>query len=161
MRKTNDGTHAQNLAQRAFTRLETTTKFSWLRLYDSKSAGIGGGGNFIPEQYADYAVIHQGHSALVEVKSSVTYRSLGECPVRSYFKDIQILGAWMWKRAGGGAYCFFYSEVSDVVELWNMQPIIDAYRAEARHRKIVGRPLMVCPPQELEIANILQIHLKG
>ena len=161
MRKQNDGSYAQDLAQQAFVLLESSSRFSWLRLHDSKSAGIGAGGNFIPEQYADYTVINRGHSALVEVKSSVTYRALDKCPVRSYFKDIQILGARMWKRAGGSAYCLFYSEPSKMVELWDMQPIIDAYLSEPRHRAIRGNRLALMEPKPLPIAESLKIHLKG
>lgn len=153
----NDGSEAQARVQAALVLMERKYPTSWVRLYDSKSAGLGQGGNVIPPQPADYIVVTDKQACLLEIKSSNTYKSLAATTLRSMFKENQIMGARMWRRAGRGAYCVFYSLQTKQFELWHMRDIVEAYLAPARNRKLKVPPVKVFT--EKEMVEVLYLNL--
>lgn len=149
----NDGKVAEGLIQSALMKLEQTRKATWVRLYDSTSAGVGSGGNFIPPQPADFIVVTDKAVFILEVKSSQESASLLEKNVHGFFKQSQILGAKLWKRAGRTSYCAFYCLGTERFEFWDMGWIIDAYTAPPRKRKLKGVPIASC--REAELVDII------
>lgn len=137
----NDGKKAEGYVQDALKVAEARSKFTFVRLYDSKSAGLGKGGNIIPPQPADYIVLFDGVSFLLEVKSSERHHSLAQATLRDTFSAEQMLGVRLWERAGGGAVCAFYSLVTNLFEIWDSRDIREAYNAPARSRKLKAEPL--------------------
>lgn len=160
MSKRNDGSEAQNHIQEALKLLERSHKATWLRLYDSKSAGLGKGGNYIPEQPADYTYLVKGLSVLLEVKSSDVHCSLSDCTLRSVFSEHQIMGARLWLRAGGVAVCAFYSLQDKTFEFWYMEHVIKAYLSETRHRKLKAVPFALSGNNtETIMKNLLKVEI--
>lgn len=145
----NDGKIAEHHIQEALKQMEKTSKSTWVRLYDSKSAGLGKGGNAIPPQPADYIVATTRGCYLLEVKSSIVATTLSDTSIRSLFKENQILGARLWFRAGQRAFCAFYSVKSQTFELWDMNQVVTAYLAPPRQRQLPGKPLQVSKPSGL------------
>ena len=113
---------------------------AYVRLYDSTSAGVGKGGNFIPEQPSDFIFTLEGNAFLLEVKSSDRYKCLTESVLRNVFSENQIMGARLWKRAGSNAVCAFYSLITERFDFWMMEDITTAYLAPARQRKLTKKP---------------------
>lgn len=145
----NDGKLAEHLIQSTLKEMEKTSKSTWVRLYDSKSAGLGKGGNVIPPQPADYIVATTRGCYLLEVKSSIVATTLADTSIRSLFKENQILGARLWFRAGQRAFCAFYSVKTRTFELWDMNHVVAAYLAPPRQRQLSGNPLQLCKPAGL------------
>lgn len=137
----NDGKKAEGYVQEALKVVEAKSKFTFVRLYDSKSAGLGTGGNVIPPQPADYIVLFDGICFLLEVKSSERHTSLAQATLRETFSAEQMLGVRLWERAGGGAVCAFYSLKSELFEIWDSRDIREAYNAPPRSRKLRAGPL--------------------
>lgn len=140
----NDGTTAQDLVAEVLVDLEQFHRMTFVRLYDSKSAGYGQGGNLIPPQPADFIVAGRNGAFLLEVKSSITAESLADTAVKSMFKPNQISGAKLWCRAGQRAVCVFYSLRTKLFEVWPMAPIWEAYGQGPRKRGLV----QITPPGE-------------
>lgn len=145
----NDGKEAEGHIQDALKTLERTKKATWVRLYDSKSAGFGSGGNIIPPQPADFIYVTDRGSSLLEVKSSENHLSMKTLPIREYFKECQILGARLWKRANKAALCAYYSLESKQFEIWDMSQVVQAYLAPPRKRQLQGEPIARCKPSGL------------
>ncbi len=140
----NDGKVSEGHVQEALKEMERRYKSTWVRLYDSKSAGLGSGGNIIPPQPSDFIVATPNRVATLEVKSSEMVASLVDTNLRAMFKENQILGARLWMRAGHGAICVFHSLVSNRFEIWSMKPVVEAYLAPPRKRKLEAAPLTTC-----------------
>lgn len=132
----NDGKKSEKLVQAVLEELERKTPFAFDRFYDSHAAGVGKGGNFLPETPADYTFKSVKASGLLEVKSSEKHRSLENCTVRSVFSEHQIMSARRWQRAGGVGWCVFHDVKGNHFELWNMLWIVKAFLAPARERKL-------------------------
>jgi hypothetical protein len=154
----NDGSKAQDLIQDALKYLERYHKCTWVRLYDSHSAGFGNGGNIIPPQPGDFILVGQDTSALLEVKSSEKNGSLINCNIRNTFREEQILGARLWMAAGNRAVVPFYSVKLNRFELWHSGYVVDAYLAPPRHRKLKGEPFYQGGPGA-DMALALKGHL--
>lgn len=137
----NDGKKAEGYVQDALKYLEAKSRATYVRLYDSKSAGFGKGGNLIPPQPADFIVLLHGFPFLLEVKSSDSHDSLADTTLRSVFSAEQMLGAQLWKRALGGALCAFYSIRTGKFEIWDSLDIREAYNQPPRQRKLTAAPL--------------------
>jgi len=139
----NDGKAAERLVTDALKDLESKTKFTWLRLYDSHSAGVGSGGNFIPPQPADFLIASPKMVALLEVKSSNRVASLKDCQLKEVFSEVQILGPFLWNRAGHHSLCVFYSTRNKTFEVWDMRHVRKAYLSPPRQRKLQEMPLTI------------------
>ena len=137
----NDGKSAEHLVQDALKLLEKKHKATWVRLYDSTSAGYGKGGSLIPQQPGDFIFTMEGKFALLEVKSSNRYACLAEGTMQSIFSENQILGARLWRRSGARAFCLYHYTTTGRSELWDMAWVIDAFLAPPRQRKLKGVPL--------------------
>lgn len=137
----NDGKLTEGLVQAALKEMECKAKSTWVRLYDSKSAGFGSGGNIIPPQPCDFIYTLNGNTAALEVKSSEVALTLQDTTLRSMFKENQIQGARLWHRSGNKAICLFHSLSNDRFEVWDMQQIVGAYLAPPRKRQLIGPPL--------------------
>lgn len=136
--KRNDGKGAEGLIQDALILFERKHRATFVRLYDSTSAGATTGGNFLPSQPADFIVTYQGKASLLEVKSSIIHKSLRETVLRNVFSEDQIKGARLWMRAGNLATAAFYSHKSKAFEWWDMRDIVAAYLAPPRCRKLAA-----------------------
>lgn len=134
----NDGKLTEGLVQDALKEMERKAKSTWVRLYDSKSAGFGSGGNIIPPQPCDFIYTLNGTTAALEVKSSESALTLQDTTLRSMFKESQILGARLWIRSGNKALCIFHSLSSDWFEVWDMRQVVAAYLAPPRKRQLQG-----------------------
>lgn len=137
----NDGKKAEGYVQDALKLLESKSRATYVRLYDSKSAGFGKGGNLIPPQPADFIVVMLGFPFLLEVKSSDKHDSLADTTLRSVFSAEQMLGVRLWKRALGGALCAFYAIRTGKFELWDGDDIRSAYNQPPRQRALQAQPL--------------------
>lgn len=157
----NDGTAAQDKIQAALKIMESRSMSTFIRLYDSKSAGFGSGGNIIPENPSDFIVSYRGRTAIIEVKSSVTHRSLKDCTLRSLFRSCQMLGAYLWTRAGNQSWTAFYSVESGYFEFWPTMKVREYYLAEPRHRKLQGEPAAVCGDSEEDLAYTISTLIAG
>jgi len=140
VKKRNDGKGAEKLVTEALDLAVRKHRVAYVRLYDSTSAGIGSGGNFIPEQPSDFIVTMEGKAFLLEVKSSNHLECLSQSVLRNVFSDNQIMGARLWKRAGANAVCAFYSLATKRFDFWMMEDITMAYLAPARQRKLNKKP---------------------
>jgi hypothetical protein len=137
----NDGKSAEDLVRAALETMEAKSRATFIRLYDSRSAGFGSGGNTIPPQPADFVVVLDGVTFLLEVKSSVTHHSLANTTLRNVFSAEQMLGVKLWTRAGAQSMVAFYSESDSRFELWEGLPIREAYLQPPRKRKLTAEPL--------------------
>lgn len=142
--KRNDGKACQDIVQEALKSLESSVPSTWVRLYDSHSAGFGRGGNIIPPQPGDFIMLLKGTSVLIEAKSSEVHQSLLECCIKNTFSSEQILGARLHKRAGGKAICVFLSLKTKGLEIWDMSQVIEAFLAKSREGQLKGEPLFSC-----------------
>jgi hypothetical protein len=152
----NDGKAAEKYIKAALELLERTTKATYARFYDSTSAGLGKGGNYIPPSPADFVVIVKGRPWLLEVKSSEKHETLPECTLRSVFSEHQIMSARVWLRANSDAVCAFYSLKTKQFSFWKMSDISKAYLSPPRQRKLEGLPLATCGNNSTELAEILK-----
>lgn len=152
----NDGKKAEGYIRSALELMEQKTKSTYVRLYDSTSAGLGDGGNFIPPAPADYIVVFEGKPSLLEVKSSEKHDCLSSCTLRSVFSDHQIMSARVWARASSNALCAFYSLKTKQFSFWRMSDIVKAYLAPPRQRKLAGPPLATCGNNSIEIVETLR-----
>jgi len=121
--------------------MERKHKATFIRLYDSTSAGYGSGGSLIPPQPGDFIVHAMTVGCLLEVKSSQVHHTLPEVAIKSAFRDSQILGARLWARAGAKALCVFIHLPTKYIQLWDMASVVEAYYAPPRKRKLQGKPL--------------------
>jgi hypothetical protein len=137
----NDGKEAEGYIRDALKLFERKSRSTFVRLYDSKSAGLGKGGNVIPPQPADFIGLWKGLSFLLEVKSSERYDSLAQATIREVFSSEQMLGVRLWSRCSGAALCAFYSIPADRFEIWDGRDILVAYDAPPRQRKLTAKPL--------------------
>ena len=128
------------------TDLRTHFRASFLRLYDSRSAGAGKGGNFIPAQPADHVLMRKGVCWLIETKSSNKKDSLADCSLRSYISEEQIAGARLWIRSGGRSIFPFLSLSTNIFEIWEGLDVIKAYM-EGHRLKVP--PIVLCKKSEL------------
>lgn len=144
----NDGKKSEVYVQLALAELERKTPFAFARFYDSHAAGVGKGGNFLPETPADYVYSSRAGAGLLEIKSSEKHRSLVNASLRSTFSEHQILSARLWQRSGSRCWCIFHDVKSNEFELWNMLWIIKAY-------------LKPAAPRKLDIAGMLDDTRKG
>lgn len=156
----NDGKSAEGYITDALKLLERNRKSTFIRLYDSRSAGFGNGGNLVPPQPADFIFVLDGLTSLLEVKSSDRYKSLTECTVRNIFSEEQMLGAKLWTRAGNLALTAFYSLVTKQFEIWSSMAIRDAYLAPPRQRKLQGVPLASSGNSEEGLMKALAFSIK-
>lgn len=153
MAKRNDGKPTEALVRESLLYLERHYKSTFLRLYDSKSAGYGSGGNLIPEQPSDFLLQMQGCAGcLIECKSSSVHDTLGTVTLRDVFTPYQIAGARLWARAGGKSLVVFQPLPSKMgtIEIWDMQDVITAYLNPPRKRKLLGTPHIVKPIMPLQ-----------
>lgn len=155
----NDGKSAEGYVTDALKLLERTRKSTFIRLYDSRSAGFGSGGNLVPPQPADFVFVLDGVTSLLEVKSSDRYKSLTECTVRNVFSEEQMLGAKLWTRAGNGALVAFYSLKTKQFEIWDTMAIRNAYYAPARQRKLTGPCLSGSTSDSESLSHALAIAI--
>lgn len=158
--KRNDGKEAEGLIQDALILFERKHRATFVRLYDSTSAGATTGGNFLPSQPSDFIVTYQGKVSLLEVKSSIIHKSLRETVLRNVFSEDQIKGARLWVRAGNLATAAFYSHKSRAFEWWDMRDIVGAYLAPPRCRKLAGELLKVTGNEEASVIAALLAILK-
>ena len=105
---------------------------SYLRLYDSKSAG-----NLLPAQPADFLVSFQGVTTLIEAKFSEVNKSLRSC-FSSNVDSQQIASARIWMRSGADYLFLFYSKVTFSVEVWPGQHCIEC-RSEGKPLQVLKR----------------------
>jgi hypothetical protein len=155
----NDGEIAQGLIQSGLVRMEQKFKASWVRLYDSKSAGFSKGGNIIPEQFSDYIVAANGSSFLLEAKSSNVKPSLINCGLKNVFKPLQISGAILWIRSGNRAFAAFHFVGSEAVEFWDMSDVIPSYRDPKKHPLKKQKPVVISGiDQEGLAVNIFNLN---
>jgi hypothetical protein len=139
--KRNTGKKSETIVQDALELLERQYPSTFIRLYDSTSAGVGSGGNFIPAQPGDFVSLLDTYIILIECKSSKVHLSLSETTLRNVFSDNQISGSRRWLRAGALSFCVFHSLPGNVMEIWDMQDVNKAYRAPPRQRKLTVKPL--------------------
>lgn len=156
----NDGKSAEGYVTDALKLLERTRKSTFIRLYDSRSAGFGSGGNLVPPQPADFVFVLDGVTSLLEVKSSDRYKSLTECTVRNVFSEEQMLGAKLWTRAGNLALTAFYSLITKEFEIWNSMKIRAAYFSPPRKRKLDGPYIIGTTRDEESMAMALDFAIK-
>lgn len=145
----NSGKTTESLVREALKHIERYRESTFLRLYDSTSAGFGGmgGGNLIPSQPGDFLLQIKGlRTVLIECKSSEIYASLAEASMRKIFTESQILGARLWHRSGGLSLAVFQPlGRPGVIEVWYMQDVVKAYLSPPRKRKLLGAPCKVTP----------------
>jgi hypothetical protein len=141
MTKPNNGKWAENHVQSALDYMERKHNTTFIRLYDSTSAGYSSGGSLLPGQPGDFVVQAMTVGCLLEVKSSETHLTLQDTTIRNVFRDSQILGARLWARAGAKALCVFINLPSKYMQLWDMANVVQAYYAPPRQRKLQGRPI--------------------
>ena len=158
--KRNDGKCAEGLIQSGLILFERSHRATFVRLYDSTSAGATTGGNYLPSQPADFIVAYNGKTSLLEVKSSIIHKSLRETTIRNVFSEDQIKGARLWIRAGNLATAAFYSHKSGSFEWWDMQDIAGAFLAPPRCRKLAVAPLIVSGNAEASVVAALLAILK-
>lgn len=156
----NDGKGAERLVQDGLTLFERKHRATFVRLYDSTSAGATTGGNFLPSQPADFIVTYNGKTSLLEVKSSVVHNSLAETVLRNVFSEDQIKGARLWVRAGNLATAAFYSHKGKAFEWWDMQHIVKAYLSPPRQRKLTADSVITTGNSEAEVVRALLRVLK-
>lgn len=161
----NDGKAAEGHVQEALKRIERTQRATWVRLYDSTSAGYGGGGSLIPEQPGDYILVRaKSGGTLIEVKSSVVHDTLLDTTLRSVFSENQIAGSRLWQRAGQQAICLFYAANKDLFEIWDMAGIREAFLSPPRHRKLQTNRLSACGSNTTHLSDMICTtldYLKG
>jgi len=145
----NDGKFSEGKVTEALKRMEEKYKATYVRLYDSTSAG----GSHIHGQPGDFILAVKGTPVLLEVKSSIKRSCLSSCTLRHAFSKGQILGARLWARAGASALCVFHHVHYDFMEIWSMQPVIEAYLAPPRSRELQGSPLLVCNHNKERLAD--------
>lgn len=156
----NNGKQAEVIIQAALIHLEGKCPMTFQRLYDSTSAGVGKGGNFLPATPADFIAVFNHTTFLVEVKSSVVHKSLRDCELRSTFSENQIMSARLWERAGAVPLAIFLS--SDLsFEAWRMSTVVKAYLGEKGKRKLEGSPLTSFDSDKPSVINALQTLLAG
>ncbi len=142
----NDGKVAEEAVQEVLENLKRYYRAHFLRLYDSRSAGAGKGGNFIPKQPSDYVFMRGGRGWLLEVKSSEKHQSFKQCSLKNYVSSEQIAGARTWVRAGGLSMFVFLSIPRNTFEIWEGMDVIEAY---IKGGKLTTEPLAVCDKPDL------------
>lgn len=157
----NDGKEAEDIVRQALMLLERQRAATFLRLYDSRSAGLGSGGNVIPPQPADYVVALNGVTSLLEVKSSERHESLRFAVLRDTFSEDQMLGVKLWSRAGNRSLVAFFSVALKKFELWDGLVIREAYFAPPRQRSLKSAsPLAMCSGAAMTLMLSLESVLK-
>lgn len=156
----NDGKSAEDYIREALKLLEKTKQSTFIRLYDSRSAGFGKGGGIIPEQPSDFIFTVEGLTSLLEVKSSEKYNSLKETTLRNVFSDNQMLGAKLWTRAGASALVAFHSAITGRFEIWPTMVIRESYYAPPRHRKLSAIPIIGSTPDAFSLCYALEFSIK-
>lgn len=94
------------------------------RLHDTKTAAF-----FVPPAPADFAGVFKGGiPLLLEAKSSDENLSFLGCNVKKYVKPTQYAYHKLWLKMGGVSIFMFHSILTDQVEYWNGEVILEAYR---------------------------------
>jgi len=129
----NDGKEAETLIRDCFEKLQMDANSTYVRLYDTTSAGAKG--NFIPEQPADFIIQYEGRASLVEVKSSNVHTSLSKISLKGFITPSQLLGVRTWTRAKAKSFFIFYSITTKLFEFWKGEDILSAIRDKRRVKK--------------------------
>ena len=159
----NNGKKSETIVQEALELLERQYPSTFVRLYDSTSAGLGSGGNYIPAQPGDFIYVLDSTAIIImllEVKSSKVHLSLTETTLRNVFSDNQISGSRRWLRAGALSLCVFHSIPGGCMEIWDMQDINRAYLAPPRQRKLTAKPLATFRANYAVLADELKSIVK-
>ena len=116
-------------SQELFKHLKEYKRLTFLRLYDSKSAGA-----YLPKQPGDFIVASPNDVFLVECKASKTHKSLVSCAASNVSKE-QAAEHWMWSRSGHTGMFLFISVVTGEIEVWDGKYIGDSRRCGRRISK--------------------------
>jgi hypothetical protein len=102
--------------QGIFDTLRGRKRCTYLRLYDSRSAG-----HLIPKQPADFIVTAKALGAiLLEAKASIKHDSLRSC-LSANVELHQAASHRLWAAQGQPAWFIFYSNQTHEVEIWDGQ----------------------------------------
>lgn len=94
-----------------------------VRLHDTKSAAF-----FLPPAPADFIGLFKGGiPVLIEAKSSDDKLSFLDCRVKDYVQPTQFAYHKLWLKMGGLSAFLFHSILTDTVEYWDGDVILDAY----------------------------------
>lgn len=115
-RSKNLGKWFEQVVQDELDKLRNTRKCTYVRLYDTTSAG----GNYIPEQPGDFIVVPRAFSGaiLLECKASKAHTSLKGC-LSSNVKRAQAAQHMIWQSVNQPCWFLFFSETTNTLELWD------------------------------------------
>ena len=114
VKKVDIGTALEQAVRDVFEELSARFKFTYIRLYDRKSAQ----GRYIPEQPGDYLAAAKGQCHLVELKASEKHSSLRSC-LSDNVSDFQGAAHRLWNRAGSPSCFIFHSVNTFELEIWD------------------------------------------
>lgn len=129
------GSWFEQKLQDRFKFLKQTTRFDYLRLYDTKSAGA-----YLPSQAGDFMIASPRGVVLVEAKASATHGSLRSC-LSSNVSAGQATDHIMWNRAGQKSLFIFLSVPDGVLEVWD-GGLIAKHRNEGKRLTKKERPFV-------------------
>ena len=127
--------------QAAMKILQQKHRFTFIRLYDSHSAG-----SLLPAQPGDFCGVAQGRGFLMEAKSSAKENTLhhNKTLLSNNMDDKQAAAMKVWHRAGSIVLVPFLAQETGVVEFWSGKYIADIYTTpRARPEAGVGVTLTV------------------
>ena len=78
------------------------------RIPDSKTAGIGNGGRFLPGRRGDFDVIAGGRYTIIEVKNSLIHENFKGLHIANTFRPAQLSAAHRWKLQGAQTVALFH-----------------------------------------------------
>lgn len=110
--------------QAAMKILQQKHKFTFIRLYDSHSAG-----SLLPAQPGDFCGVANGRGFLMEAKSSAKENTLhhNKTLLSNNMDDKQAAAMKVWHRAGAMVLVPFLAQETGVVEFWSGKYIADIY----------------------------------
>lgn len=127
--------------------LQTRNDLFFHHLQDSHTAG-----RIVNTVPADFLVSHEHEAQLWECKASETHYTLRSC-LSDMVDDGQVGNHTIWHRTGLVSWFIFFSDQTDLVEIWDGRRVVAA--------RIAGKPLPEVPHDTYELKLLKQrlLHL--
>lgn len=128
--------------QAAMKLLQQKHKFTFIRLYDSHSAG-----SFLPAQPGDFCGVAQGRGFLMEAKSSAKVATLhgNKSVLSSNMGTTQAAAMKIWYRAGAVVLVPFLAQGTGEVEFWDGKYLAEIF-STPRARPEAGLGVILTVP---------------
>lgn len=100
--------HAETMVADALLSLKRKGVLEFERIPDSKTAGVGNGGRYLPGRRSDFDAMCRGRYALIEVKNSLVRSNFKGMNIAKTFRPSQLSAAHRWKAQGAVTIALFH-----------------------------------------------------